>query len=568
LGPPLSDAEAGASKPPATTGSRDEDDAAGPAEAPAAARVAETPFAELLLAHHAAGTTGTLRARRGPVDKRVVLERGVPVDCRSNLAHETLSRYLVALGRLREEDANAALAESAWRGVLLGRVLVERGLVDGAELTRILQQNLAKKLLDLFTWPDGEVAVTAGAAESLSALKIKVPQLVLTGVTRFMPQIAVDRALAPRVDVALRRASGAEPILAELRLGAREMAVLAALEPARTLEQVAAATGLEAADAARSLYALSLLQLAVPERSGEPAVSAAPEPRSAGAPAAGAAPAAPAAPPAAPASATPVPTASATAAPAPSVPAPPDEATAQARAALLNRVSSLFLDHRHKDAFDLLGLAEESPTAELESRFLSFARELAPWRFEEPGLRLVADYARELFLAGVRAYAELADDARRNELALRRRLAREERERERRAAHHHIDTDLLDPALQFKKGMVLLEAGKLKPALQQLEFAADCDPQNGRYRAEVARCRFALSPTTGGRQALEELREAERVDPSAVELFLYHGEIAAELARWEEAETAYRQAAKLLGPEDRRALDALRDLAQKRKKKR
>ena len=70
------------------------------------------------------------------------------------------------------------------------------------------------------------------------------------------------------------------------------------------------------------------------------------------------------------------------------------------------------------------------------------------------------------------------------------------------------------------------------------------------------------------KQALEELKEAERIDPHAVELFLYHGEIAAELGRFEEAEGALRQAAKLLGPADRRALDALRDLATKRKKRR
>jgi tetratricopeptide (TPR) repeat protein len=251
-------------------------------------------------------------------------------------------------------------------------------------------------------------------------------------------------------------------------------------------------------------------------------------------------------------------------------PAPPDEPAAAApdRAELLNRVSRAFLDHRQKDAFELLAVSEESTAADLEERFLRFAREFAPWRFAEPGLRLVEEYARELFLAGVRAYAELADPGRRSELALRRRLAREEGERAKRAAHHHIDTNLLDPALQFKKGMVLYEAGKLKAALQQLEFAADCDPQNGKYRAEVARCRFALSPASSGRQALEELTEAERVDPSAVEPFLYHGEIAAELARWDEAEAAYRQAAKLLGPADRRALDALRDLSAKRKKKR
>jgi hypothetical protein len=548
-------------------------------------RVAEVPFASLLLAHHAAHTTGTLRARRGPVEKRVLLEQGVPVDCRSNLLHETLARYLVSLGRLTEEAGNEAVAEAAARGVRLGEVLIERGVIEAPELTRLLQQNLAKKLLDLFTWVDGEVAVEIAPHHADSALKVKVPQLVLTGVTRFMPQAAIDRAIARHAAGEIVRHPSPAAATAELRLGERERALLDALDRPRRIDELLAATGLETAELARSLGALLLIELALPaERAAalaaRPAVAPPPSAPDAS-PAAGAtaAPAtpAPAPPPAVPARPAPPPSLSAahavespraaapgTAPPAVAAPAAP----ALDHSALLNRVSQLFLDHRQKDAFDLLAVREEATESEIEARWLEFARELAPWRFEEPGLRLVADYARELFVAGARAYAELADRARRSELVTRRKIAREDREREKRAAYHRIDTDLLDPALQFRKGMALLEAGKTQAALQQLEFAADCDPQNGRYRAEVARCRFLLSPTTGGKQALEELKEAERVDPHAVELFLYHGEIAAELGRFEEAEGAYRQAAKLLGPADRRALDALRDLATKRKKRR
>lgn len=550
-------------------------------------RVAEVPFASLLLAHHAAHTTGTLRARRGPVDKRVLLEQGVPVDCRSNLLHETLSRFLVSLGRLTEEAGNEAVAESAGRGVRLGEILIERGVVEASELTRLLQQNLAKKLLDLFTWADGEVTVELAPHHADSALKVKVPQLVLTGVTRFMPQAAIDRAIAPHGGGMFARHPTPGGIASELKLGERERTLLDALDKPQRLEELLAATALETEELVRSLYALLLLELALPaERAA--ALAARPTTPAIAAPAAPSPPAvpvvatpavSPASPPPpaprpapppslsaahaieSPRAATPPSKPAPTSAPAPAVPAAD-------HSALLNRVSQLFLDHRQKDAFDLLGVREEALEPEIESRYLDFARELAPWRFEEPGLRLVADYARELFVAGARAYAELADRARRSELVTRRKIAREDREREKRAAYHRIDTDLLDPALQFKKGMALLEAGKTQAALQQLEFAADCDPQNGRYRAEVAHCRFLLSPTTGGKQALEELKEAERIDPHAVELFLYHGEIAAELGRFEEAEGAYRQAAKLLGPADRRALDALRDLATKRKKRR
>lgn len=548
-------------------------------------RVAEVPFASLLLAHHAAHTTGTLRARRGPVDKRVLLEQGVPVDCRSNLLHETLSRFLVSLGRLTEEAGNEAVAESAGRGVRLGEILIERGVVEASELTRLLQQNLAKKLLDLFTWADGEVTVEVAPHHADSALKVKVPQLVLTGVTRFMPQAAIDRTIAHDAGGMFVRHPTPGGIATEVKLGERERSLLDALDKPKRLEELLTATALETEELVRSLYALLLLELALPAervaalaaRPTTPAISAPAAPSPPVVPLVAAAVEPPAVPPAPAPRPAPPPSLSAAhaiesprATTAPSKPAPAAAPAAQAadHSALLNRVSQLFLDHRQKDAFDLLGVREEALEPEIESRYLDFARELAPWRFEEPGLRLVADYARELFVAGARAYAELADRTRRSELVTRRKIAREDRDREKRAAYHKIDTDLLDPALQFKKGMALLEAGKTQAALQQLEFAADCDPQNGRYRAEVAHCRFLLSPTTGGKQALEELKEAERVDPHAVELFLYHGEIAAELGRFEEAEGAYRQAAKLLSPADRRALDALRDLATKRKKRR
>ena len=120
--------------------------------------------------------------------------------------------------------------------------------------------------------------------------------------------------------------------------------------------------------------------------------------------------------------------------------------------------------------------------------------------------------------------------------------------------------------MQSRKGRALKEGERWSQALQQFAFAADCDAQNGAYRAEAAHCRFLLAPTSMGVQALEELREAQRIDPEAITPYLYAGEIAAQLGRFEEAETHLRSAARRLGPTDRRALDALRDLAKKRKK--
>ena len=65
--------------------------------------------------------------------------------------------------------------------------------------------------------------------------------------------------------------------------------------------------------------------------------------------------------------------------------------------------------------------------------------------------------------------------------------------RRRPAASFAIKTDLLDSESQYKKGKALMDAGKHREALMLLEFAADCDPQNGVYAAELAYCRFLVT---------------------------------------------------------------------------
>ena len=64
------------------------------------------------------------------------------------------------------------------------------------------------------------------------------------------------------------------------------------------------------------------------------------------------------------------------------------------------------------------------------------------------------------------------------------RTARPDREdaKRRPPPDFTIKTDLLDPEVQFKKGVALLESGQCREAITQLQFASDCDPSNGVYR--------------------------------------------------------------------------------------
>ncbi len=521
----------------------------------ATVQLAETPFPVLLLAHHAAESTGLLVARRGPIEKRVVLVRGVPVDCRSNLAHETFSRFLAASGRLSEAEAHGVLTRSVARGALLGEVLVAEGLMDAAELHRLLQQSLARKLFDLFTWRDGEITFEAGEFATAAALKVKVARLVLTGVERFVPQETIDSAIGPLAGTLLALPPDAATRVEELRPSEREKALLGALVQPRRLEELLPLCALSVPELSRTIWGLALLGLVVPaDRLAAPGRSPA---------------------------ASPIPPA------VEPVLAPPaawieiEDPIARESARLQEEVARAFASFRGQDAFELLAANRDATDDEIRACFLAFARRFAPWQFERRELEQAAPAARELFIAGALAFARLCDSHERAALRSPHPLSAPSPVSPSTPAAPsplaaavprpspsplRIETDLLDAALQYKKGRALKEAKRWVQARKQFEFAADCDPQNGAYRAEAAHCGFLLAPTTAGAKALAELEEAQRIDPESITPYLYAGEIATQLGRFSEAETYLRTAARRLGPEDRRALDALRELAKKRKK--
>lgn len=514
----------------------------------------EIPFSPLLCALAVQKKTTVLEIRRRQVWKKIVLEEGLPVDCRSNLVHETLGRYMVLEGKLSEEEFTAGLAHSASRGVPLGEVLLERGLINAVELFKILQQNLAKKLLDMFTWREGEFRIVEDELKNEMSLKVKVPQLILTGVSKLVPQDEVDMSVASLVGKKLALHPAPLFPLEDIRLSQRQMQLTEAIRPGRRMGELAESTGLPVDEITRLLYALSILGVVVPadtlpKDAIPPSLSAtgtfriAMETRP-----------------------MPMPEISAVVAPAP-VPAPPPPAAPQISAADVerrrNEIMQAYLNYRRQDAFDFLGLPETAASGAIEVKFLEVSRRFAPWTLDHPDLKSLEDRARDLFLAGARAFAELSDTEQRNTILFRRRTLREEQAR-KPTAFGGIKTDLLDSEAQFKKGRALMEQGKHKDALVLLEFAADCDPQNSLYAAELAYCRFLLS-SAHANQAIKELQETLRRDPSCGLAAYYAGEISRETGFYEDAENYFRRAIKLMSP-DRRPIDALKNLSTARKR--
>lgn len=485
-----------------------------------------TPFAVLLTALAVAKRTVLIEMRRGPIEKKIVVDEGLPVDCRSNLATETLGRFMVASGKLSDEDFHSALARSASRGVPLGQILVEQELITSFELFRILQQNLARKLLDAFSWREGEFTVSNDVPQHESTLKVKPAQLLVTGTLKFAQQDQINAAIVPLISKKLGLNPDPPFSPDEIRLGAHQGRLMEALARRARIDELAAATDLSYDEVSRLVYALVTIRVALPE-----------DQIPKGAPL------------------TPVRT---------QAPKPPaaevgaGEALSVEDEITRNELMQAYLAFRGRDAFDLLQLDESATDEQIRAAYTSYAKKCAPWRFETPALRSLREKAEELFFAAARAFAELSNAEQRMTLIHRRRTLREEQKRSTYANRFAIKTDLLDPEVQYRKGRALLEQGKHREALQFLEFAADCDSQNATYAAEVAWCRFTLSPASA-RESLKSLRDAMRIDPENGLAVFYAGEISRQTGDAVEAEALLRKACKMMAP-DRRPVEALKAL--------
>lgn len=490
---------------------------------------AQIRFAVLLHALAVHQRNVVIEMRRGPIEKRIFLESGVPIDCRSNLAHETLGRFLVAQGKLREEDMTAALARSASQGQPLGQVLLQQELLTAFELFRFLQQNLARKLLDAFTWREGSFALSTDVPPAESTLKIKPAQLVITGVLKFAPQEDVDAAIVPLIGKRLGLHPAPVFPLDEIRLNAEQNRVMEKLNARGRIDEIAAATEIPYEEIGRLLYALAILGIVVTEEQIPKNV----EPR--------------------------IPVKAS----GPAQPAKPAGAMSLEDDILRNEFMQIYLSHRGRDSFDLFNLAESATEEEIRRSYVEFSKKVAPWRFESGALEQLRDKAEEVFLTASRAYAELASSESRLSLVHRRRTLREEQKRAATANRFAIKTDLLDPEVQYRKGKALLDAGKYKEALTFLEFAVDCDAQNSLYGAELAWCRFLFSPVSNASGAMKGLREIIRIDPESGISYYYAGEIARQRGDAMEAEKLLRKAAKMMAG-DRRPVESLKLLLTKR----
>jgi cytochrome c-type biogenesis protein CcmH/NrfG len=523
--------------------------------------LASAPFPLLLYALLRAERTCVLELSMRQLQKQVFFEEGVPVACFSNLVHESLGHALVERGKLTEAQHLSAQSESALAGAPLADVLVRRQLVAPFDLFKQMQANLGRQLLDCFRWGDASYHLLPVEHPAESPIRMNSPQLIFTGSTTLLPFETVAAQLVFTEHQRFALTPGADP--GELKLSPKDTRFLQALRSNPTFAELQERGGFDVEAALRRLYALGVLgHIHVAEERSALAEGAPPVP--------GAQPPQAAAPASAPVSASPLAPAATSAkqtgteAPEPTAAhgLPPfvyaDDAESE-RDALIAE----FLNHRNKDAFDVLGLSSAALPAAMRRAFLARADRFSPVRFRSPELK---EKAEVLLAVYARAWGELSDSERLEQLRKRRQAATTRSSsappRPSAESQFRIKTTLLDAAAQFAEGLKWLHAEQWRQAMDYFEYAFNIEPK-AKYRAHLAFARFRLNPNANARLALHELLEAQRSEPGCPEAFGLAADVHRATGEFDRAEAAYRSAQRL-DPGERRYAAALRELPRRR----
>jgi curved DNA-binding protein CbpA/ribosomal protein L12E/L44/L45/RPP1/RPP2 len=505
--------------------------------APRAGSLADTPLPLLLHALFCEGRTVTLELKLRGLEKRIQFEGGSPVACRSNLLHETLGKFLVEKGKLTEARYQEALQGSVQTGKRMGEWLVSQGAIQPFELYRLMQANLAIRILDAFRWSEATWRLTGESEAAELALRMNPAQLVLTGVSGFSPFEVVATQLAFTDEQRFALAPRPPHELSRLKLDPREARLVTTLRRRPTFEEITQATGLEVEEALRRLYALATLGLV--DFSERVPQAATPGPA------------------VAPATAAPAPE------PEPTAPPPAPEPLSEESDELKNALASDYLAHRTRDPFDLLGLPEAADAAQARRAFLELADRFSPLRFRSADLR---EKAEALLAARARAFGALSDPDQAAPWRRRRAATAEAARAPSRPSteeQFRIQTDLLDAAAQFEEGKRRLAAGNARGALEYFQYAADIEPRAA-HRAHLAWARFLVDPERNARLALGELAEVARKEPGCVEAHRFAADVLKAQGRWSEAETSYRRAFQL-DPADKRSQEAALEMLRARR---
>jgi len=216
--------------------------------------LAALPIADFLGFLHTARLSGGLTVASGGVDRTVVFKEGEVRGAQSEALGERIGEVALRLGFLRPEQLEQAAAEARGGTKLFGKILVERGLLQPAELWKCLHEQVTGVFHAILLAREGVFSLVSMAEPEVPGIPLSVntQQLLMDGIRR-IDELELFRSRIPGPGAFLRRREPRRPVA----LKPLEAQLLALVDGRRTAAEVARAAHLSDFEGLKVLYHLA-----------------------------------------------------------------------------------------------------------------------------------------------------------------------------------------------------------------------------------------------------------------------------------------------------------------------
>lgn len=188
--------------------------------------------------------TAALVLERPGQESKVFLRDGQPVFATSTHDALRLGAMLVRQGKAEPSQVEAAIRRARSAGFRIGQGLMQAGLVDEAELQRLLKVQVSEVIFELFEWREGTFTVYDQVPPPATAVKLEVDlqNLVMEGVRRLDERGRVAELL-PELDLVIEALANPERIKSSLSLTPEEWRIFFLVDGRRTAREICRLAG-------------------------------------------------------------------------------------------------------------------------------------------------------------------------------------------------------------------------------------------------------------------------------------------------------------------------------------
>jgi len=150
--------------------------------------------------------TGILSLKSSSLHQKIYFQEGAIIGSSSNDIREYLGQFMLSEGIITEQQLKEAFDLQARTKVMLGRILVKKGLVSEAKVSEILRVKAEETIYSLFLWSEAEFEFHENELPpgDQVLISIRVEDVLMEGLRRYDTSKKIRQAL-PHNGVLLRR---------------------------------------------------------------------------------------------------------------------------------------------------------------------------------------------------------------------------------------------------------------------------------------------------------------------------------------------------------------------------